>query len=187
MTPLLRRREQTLLIAAVAVVAVVVVFLVLFLPKIQDVRTARREVARKQDERVRLVSLVQARAQIEAEHSAASRALQGLRARVPTAPDLPGFIAAVDQAIGASGVHLLRIAYGKAETAAAPGGSQSGGPATIGTLPLVLQVRGSYPQLRALVSTVESLPRTVSIDRVVMTAAGGGIVADITMRAFFFK
>lgn len=180
-------RERTFLLLAGAVVALGVVFLVLFLPKIQDVRAARREVQRKQEERLRLATFVQVRAQIEVQHAAARLALEGLRARVPAAPDLPGLIAGLDLAIETSGVQLLRLSFGKAEGSAESQGNQAAVSANVGTLTLQLQVRGNYLQLRSLVGAVESMSRVVSVDRLTMTADRGGIMADFSMRAFFFR
>jgi Tfp pilus assembly protein PilO len=57
----------------------------------------------------------------------------------------------------------------------------------VGSLPVQLRLRGNYPQMRALVQSLEESPRLMVIDRVAFTGSETGIIADIIVRALFVR
>lgn len=188
MSPGLRRRERVLLILAATAVAAVVLALVLFLPKLQDVRNARTGAQRRQAELARTAALVQQRPEIEQRYQETVRAEQSLLGRIPAGLQLPDLIVQIDRTLTLSRVDLVQLEFSEGEQKPEAGANASGGaPEGMGSLALRVQVRGSYPQLRTFVAAVETLPRIVAIDRVVMTQSEGAVLADVAMRAFYFR
>ncbi len=61
------------------------------------------------------------------------------------------------------------------------------GTATIGSLPVQMRVRGTYPQVRVLVQSLEDSARFVELDRIALTGTDSGIVADVALRALFIR
>jgi hypothetical protein len=47
------------------------------------------------------------------------------------------------------------------------------------------RVRGTYPQIRALVAAIEQSSRLLVIDRVALTGTDGGVVAEVQFRALY--
>lgn len=181
----LRPRERFLLAVVGSALAGVLLVLLLFRPLLRDAAAARREARRAQGELIRMTELAQRQDEIERRHAEGQQAAAVLVGRIPSEPDLPDLITQLDGAIGVSRVVLMQIAF---QGEAQPAAGSPGGPApNVGFLPVQLRVRGSYPQLRALVSQLEQLPRIVVIDRLAFTGADSGIVADVALRALFLR
>lgn len=178
-------RDRFLLVLAAVALASALLVLVLFRPLLQAAAAARREARRAQGELVRMTDLAQRQTEIERRHAEGQQAAAVLVARIPPEPDLPDLITQLDGAIGASRVLLMQISFqGEAQPSA---GSPGGAGANVGFLPVQLRVMGSYPQLRTLVTQLEQLSRVVVIDRLVLTGADRGIVAEVAIRALFLR
>lgn len=178
-------RQQVLLVILLTVIAVAVLLGVLIFPKLAGVRIARQRAVRLEQEVGRTAALVQAQPQVEQRLLAARRSMQNLLVRVPEGPQVPGLVAQLDDAVVISGVRLVQISFTTVEQAGEPGASQV--QAGIGTTGLSVQVRGSYPQVRRFVTSIEASPRAMTVDRVALTASEGGIFADLTIRAFHLR
>lgn len=179
----LRARERTLLAVGLGVLTVILLTLVLFFPQVQKVAAARRDAGRKQAELARATALAQQESEIERQHAAAKAAAESLAARIPTGTDLPDLIIQLDEAITISRVVLLQISF-QNEPAPATGG-QSGPAGPVASLPVQLRVRGSYPQLRALVEILERSSRLILIDRLALAGTEAGILSDLMLSALY--
>ncbi|MGH2398299.1 MAG: type 4a pilus biogenesis protein PilO [bacterium] len=176
----LKRRERLVIgVAGIGFVAVVV-FVVVILPALQQVRTARQEAGRKKAELTRLVALVERRDQIEQQHAAALHAAHVIEGGLPRDPELPAIVAQLDDALTGSGMQLRQISFdpvpASAGNAAIPG---------IAAVPLRVQVGGDYRQLRAFIGALERMPRALTVDRLAVTAVQAGIIADLSIRALY--
>ena len=177
-------RQQVLLIIILTMIAVVVLLSVFIYPRLAGVRSARVRAVRLEQNVARAVGLVQAEPQVEQRLLAARRSIQNLLVRVPEGPQIPGLIAQLDDAFVISGVRLVQISFTAVEQTGEPGAQVQAG---IGTTGLSVQVRGSYPQVRRFVTSIEASPRAMAIDRIGLTASEGGILADLTVRAFHLR
>ncbi len=186
MSPSLRPRERFLLTVGGGVVAAILIVLLVFFPQIQEVAAARRDARRKQAELARATALAQQSTETEQKYAAAKQAAETLLARIPADPDLPDLIIRLDQAMEASRVGLLQITFLN-ESRPPEAGAQSGPEGNVGSLPLQLRVRGTYPQLRALVQALEDSPRLVVVDRMALTGAETGIITELALRALFLR
>lgn len=173
------------MVVMLTAVAVAVLFGVFIYPRLAGVRIARQRAVRLEQEVSRTAALLQAQSEVEQRLLAARRSTQNLLVRVPEGPQVPGLVAQIDDAVVISGVRLVQITFTTVEPTAEPGATQA--PSGIGTLGLSIQVRGSYPQVRRFVTSTEASPRAVAIDRIVLTASDGGILADLTVRAFHLR
>ncbi len=178
----LRARERALLAVGLGALTVILLTLVLFFPQVQKVAAARRDAGRKQAELARATALAQQESEIERQHAAARAAAELLAARIPTGPDLPDLIIQLDEALTISRVVLLQISF---QNEPAPSTGQSGPAGPVASLPVQLRVRGSYPQLRALVEILERSPRLVLIDRLALSGTEAGILSDLTLSALY--
>ncbi|MDQ7819888.1 MAG: type 4a pilus biogenesis protein PilO [Armatimonadota bacterium] len=180
MSPL-RPRERTLLGAGAAVLAGVLLGGLLYLPALLDLTAARREVVRKSAELRRATALAQQRPEVESRYAAERRAAEQLLTRIPREPDLPDLIVRLDGALSGSGVELMEVTF-PPETSSPASPAE---PAPVSALPVQIRVRGRYPQVRALVEAIERSPRLLVIDRVMVTGAEAGVVAELQMRALY--
>ncbi len=185
MSPSLRPRERFLLTVGGGVVAAILIVLLVFFPQIQEVAAARRDARRKQAELARATALAQQRTEIEQKYAAVKQEAETLLGRIPADPDLPDLIIRLDQAMEASRVDLLQITFVNESPPAA--GAPGGAVGNVGSLPVQLRVRGTYPQLRALVQALEDSPRLVVVDRMALTGAETGIVTELALRALFLR
>jgi len=184
-SPALRSRERFLLTAGGGAVAAILIVLLVFFPQVQEVAAARREARRKQAELARATALAQQSSEIEQKYAAVKQEAEALLARIPSDPDLPDLIIRLDQALESSRADLVQITF-LAESAT-PAAGQGGAAGDVGSLPVQLRVRGTYPQLSALVQRLENSPRLILVDRAALTGADTGIVADLTLRALFLR
>lgn len=173
---------MVVLLTAIAVAVLLGVFIY---PKFAGARIARQRALRLEREVARMAELVQLAPQVEQRLLAARRSTQNMLVRVPEGPQVPGLVAQLDDAVVISGVRLVQITFTTVEQTGEGGATQV--PAAIGTLGLSVQVRGSYPQVRRFVTSTEASPRAVAIDRIVLTASERGILADLTIRAFYLR
>lgn len=188
MTARLVGRERLLLIVAATVFGVIVLGLVLFVPKFQDVRIARQQAQRRQAELARTAALVQTEAAIAERHQTAKRALEDLLERIPSGPQLTALIDDLDHALELSRVRLVQVTFSAAQANAPGAGNQSGGPtSSLSTLNFQLQVRGTYPEVRTLLAALENASRVIAVDRLALANAGDAVLADLSLRAFYFR
>lgn len=185
MSPSLRPRERFLLTIGGGVVAAILIVLLVFFPQIQEVAAARRDARRKQAELAQATALAQQSTEIEQKYAAVRQEAEALLARIPADPDLPDLIIRLDQAMETSRVGLLQITF--LNESPPPTAAQGGTEGNVGSLPIQLRVRGTYPQLRALVQALEDSPRLVVVDRMAMTGAETGIVTELALRALFLR
>lgn len=177
----LKRRERTVVgVAATAFAAVAVLLLVIF-PALQQVRLARQEAQRKQVELARLVALVDQRGQIEERYTRVAAAARILEAKLPRDPALPAFVDSLGRALAASQVQLRQISFTQIPVAA----GNDALPAGMAAVPLQIQVSGDYLRLRTFVGALEQMPRALVVDRLAVTGVQNGILADLTLRAFY--
>jgi Tfp pilus assembly protein PilO len=170
-----------LLGAGIAVVAGVLVGGLVYLPALLDLAAARREIARKDAQLRRATALAQQRPEVERRYAAERLAAEQLLVRIPREPDLPDLILRLDEAIGRSGVELMEITF-PPQPPAAPA---AGGAVSVDALAVHARVRGTYPQIRALVAAIEQSSRLLVIDRVALTGTDGGVVAEVQFRALY--
>lgn len=176
----LRPRERLLLIVGLSIAGVLLLALLVFFPQVRRAAVMQVDVARKQTELRRATELALRRAEIERKHAAATQSAAALLSRVPNGPDLPGLIVRLDEAMASSGVELQQISF-------PPETLQPTGTGNIGALPVQLRVRGTYPQVRVLVQSLEDSARLVELDRIALTGTDVGIVADVALRALFIR
>lgn len=182
----LKQRERTVIMTGATGLLAAVVFLVVVLPALQSVRLARQQARGKQAELSRLVLLTDQRTSIEQRHQASLAASRALLVRLPRDPAVPDLVAHLDRALRISGVELRQISFG--EVALPSNSTANGGlPPGIAAVTLQVQIAGDYPRLRAFVGGLEGLPRAVAIDRLALTGVQNGLVADLTLRAFFAR
>ena len=177
----LKRRERAVVSIAGTVVLAAAVLLLVILPALQQVRLARQEAQRKHIELGRLVALVDQRARIEDRHREVAVAARTLEARLPRDAALPAFVDALGGALRETGVQLRQISF--AQVPLTPGTEAL--PAGMAAVPVQIRVGGEYARVRAFVSALERMPRTVVVDRLALTGAQRGVLADLTLRAFY--
>lgn len=177
-------RQQVVLVTILTVIAVVVLLGVFIYPKAASVRIARQRAIRLEQDVARTAALIQAESQVQQRYLAARRSIQNLLVRVPEGPQVPVLIAQLDDAVIISGVRLAQISFTTTDQTGEPGAQV---PTGIGTIGLSVQVRGSYPQVRRFVTSIEASPRAMAIDRIALNASEGRILADITVRAFHLR
>lgn len=173
----LRPQERLLLRAGLGVMAVVVLVLFVFYPQFRGVATARLEARRKQAELARLTALAQQRTETVRKHAVVKQAARDLLERLPSDPGVPDLMLRLDTAMSSSRVALMQLTF-------LP---ESPAPGNVGALPVQLRLRGNYPQMRALVQSLEESPRLMVIDRVAFSGSETGIIADIVVRALFVR
>jgi Tfp pilus assembly protein PilO len=157
--------------------AVIVLVLFVFYPQFRGVATARLEARRKQAELARLTALAQQRTETVRKHALVKQATRDLLERLPSDPGVPDLMLRLDTAMSSSRVALMQLTF-------LP---ESPAPGTVGALPVQLRLRGNYPQMRALVQSLEESPRLMVIDRVAFSGSETGIIADIVVRALFVR
>ena len=177
----LKRRERTVVGVAATTFAAIAVLLLVILPALQQVRLSRLEAQRKQVELARLVSLVDQRTQIEERHRRVAAAARELEARLPRDPALPAFVDSLGRALRLSNVQLRQISFTQVPVAA----GNDALPAGMAAVPLQIQVSGDYLRLRAFVSALDQMPRALVVDRLAVTGVQNGVLADLTVRAFY--
>ncbi|HVH30315.1 MAG TPA: type 4a pilus biogenesis protein PilO [bacterium] len=173
----LRPQERFLLRAGLAVVALIILGLFVFYPQFRGVATARLEARRKQAELARLTALAQQRPEIIRKHETVKQAARDLLERLPSDPGVPDLMLRLDTAMTSSRVALVQLTF-------LPESPTAG---NVGSLPVQLRLRGNYPQMRALVQSLEESPRLMVIDRVAFSGSETGIIADIVVRALFVR
>ncbi|HEX9533674.1 MAG TPA: type 4a pilus biogenesis protein PilO [bacterium] len=173
----LRPQERLLLRAGLGVMAIIVLALFVFYPQFRGVATARLEARRKQAELARLTALAQQRTEIVRKHETVKQAARDLLERLPSDPGVPDLMLRLDTAMTSSRVALMQLTF-------LPESPPAG---NVGSLPVQLRLRGNYPQMRALVQSLEESPRLIVIDRVAFTGSETGIIADIIVRALFVR
>lgn len=175
----LRPQERLLVRAALAVLAAIMLGLFVFYPQFRGIATARLEARRKQAELARLTALAQQRSEIVRKHAMVKEAAHDLVERLPPDPAVPDLMIHLENAIVSSRVYLVQLTFLPESPAAGEG--------TLGSLPLQLRLRGTYPQMRALVQSLEQSPRLMVIDRLAFTGSDTGIVGDLAVRALFLR
>lgn len=173
----LRPQERLLLRAGLAMVALIILGLFVFYPQFRGVATARLEARRKQAELARLTALAQQRPEIIRKHETVKQSAHDLLERLPSDPGVPDLMLRLDTAMTSSRVALVQLTF-------LPESPTAG---NVGSLPVQLRLRGNYPQMRALVQSLEDSPRLMVIDRVAFAGSETGIVADIVVRALFVR
>ena len=181
MTSRLRPQERALLTAGIGAIVVILLAVLVFYPQVRGVATARLDARRKQGELARLTALAQQRTEIIRRRDAMKQAAGEVLSRIPAEPGLPDLLLHLDAALTSSRVFLLQLTF---LTESAPSGGATG---NVASLPVQLRVRGTYPQMRALVRALEESPRLLVIDRVALTGSDTGIVADLVVRALFVR
>lgn len=152
--------------------------------KSAEVQRLQRGASGKLKELAAATALAQRDKEITNQHAAARGSIQQVLSQIPDQPRLAELIVLLDQALEASGVQLLQVSFSEQPAAGQPAVKT---PEAAGALFLQAQVGGNYLQLRAFVRAIESLPRLVVIDRLLVTGSAGGIVAEISMRAFYLR
>jgi Tfp pilus assembly protein PilO len=170
-----------LLRAALGVLAVVVLVLFVFYPQFRGVATARLDTRRKQAELARLTALAQQRTETVRKHATVTQASHDLLERLPADPGVPDLMLRLDTSVTSSRVFLMQLTF----LPESPAAGQPEG--TLGSLPVQLRLRGTYPQMRVLVQSLEESPRLLVIDRLAFTGSDTGIIADIIVRALFLR
>lgn len=166
--------------AGTLVLAAAVLLLVIF-PSLQQVRLARQEAQRKHVELGRLVALVEQRERIEERHGRVSAASRALEARLPRDAALPAFVDALGRALRETNVQLRQISFAQVP----PTAGTEALPAGMAAVPVQIQVSGEYVRVRAFISALEQMPRAIVVDRLALTGAQRGVLADLTLRAFY--
>lgn len=177
----LKRRERTVVSAAGMLVLAVAVLLLVIFPSLQQVRLSRQEAQRKHVELGRLVGLVDQRERIEERHSQVAAASRALEARLPRDAALPAFVDALGRALRETNVQLRQISFTQVPAAS---GTEAL-PAGMAAVPVQIQVSGEYVRVRAFISALEQMPRAIVLDRLAVTGAQRGVLADLTLRAFY--
>ncbi len=185
MTSRLRPQERALLTAGTGAIVVILLAVLVFYPQVRGVATARLDARRKQAELARLTALAQQRTEIIRKHAAMKQAAGDVLARIPADPGLPDLLLHLDAALTSSKVFLLQLTF--LTESSPPAGAPGKGEGNVGSLPVQLRVRGTYPQMRALVQALEESPRLLVIDRLALTGSDVGIVADVVVRALFVR
>jgi Tfp pilus assembly protein PilO len=180
-TSRLRPQERALLTAGIGAIVVILLAVLVFYPQVRGVATARLDARRKQAELARLTALAQQRTEIIRRRDAMKQVAGEVLSRIPAEPGLPDLLLHLDAALTSSRVFLLQLTF---LTESAPSGGAAG---NVASLPVQLRVRGTYPQMRALVRALEEAPRLLVIDRVALTGSDTGIVADLVVRALFVR
>jgi len=80
-----------------------------------------------------------------------------------------------------SNVQLRQISFTQVPVAA----GNDALPAGMAAVPLQIQVSGDYLRLRAFVSALDQMPRALVVDRLAVTGVQNGVLADLTVRAFY--
>jgi Tfp pilus assembly protein PilO len=163
------------------VLVVIVLALFVFYPQFRGVATARLDARRKQAELARLTALAQQRTEMIRKHATVTQAAHDLLERLPAEPGVPDLMLRLDTGVTSSRVFLMQLTF----LPESPAVGQPEG--NLGSLPVQLRLRGTYPQMRALVRTLEESPRLLVIDRLAFTGSDTGIIADIVVRALFLR
>jgi Tfp pilus assembly protein PilO len=106
-----------------------------------------------------------------------------LEAALPNNPQLDQALNLINQAAGATGVTVTNLSPSTPQGAAgAPAQAATpGGPA----ITLSMSAKGSFEQIKAFLTALTQLPRTVVVDHVSLTNSNTGATANITARIFY--
>jgi Tfp pilus assembly protein PilO len=182
------RARQWSVLTAVACLAVLAVgWFVLVKPQRTHAASLRSQASQvDQDNQALQAQIAHLRAQAK-DLSAQQRKLADIATKVPDSPALPSLIRQLSTAADSAGVNLVSLAPGQpalaqaapaaATTATAPGTTGAAAPAAttataaapaaggvvLASIPLQIQVQGSYFNLEQFFSAVEAMPRAMEV------------------------
>lgn len=151
--------RRALAIAAVAAVAVTLLYTVLLLrPKLAQISQTREQVTQAESEETRLRGELERLRALRKDAPATIARLARISRYLPSAPELPAFIRAVQAAATQAGVDLRSIAP------AQPGALT--GSTGVETINVTLVVEGGYFRMQDFLARMERLERIVQITAV---------------------
>jgi Tfp pilus assembly protein PilO len=167
------RRRAPLFVGIAAGVVALIAVVALLLPKISAVHKRQDELAAAQQQeqtlRAQLGQLEQAREQARQ----IKGQLQQLQSKIPSTADLPSLIRLLQAAATTSAVDFVSISPGQP---AAPEGGTG-----VSTIPVAIQVGGSFFSVEEFLFRLEHLPRAVKVTQISVAAGGGGAATGTTV------
>ena len=107
--------------------------------------------------------------------------LAELNTAVTATPSLATVLVQLHQAASKSGATLSSVGPSN-PTAPATGGAQTGGPPSVA---LTMVASGAYSQLRAFLTDLTNMPRTLVVDTLSLSGTGKTLTANISARIFY--
>jgi len=180
------KTRQWALLTAVACLAVLAAGWVLVIkPQRADASRLRTQTAGVESHSAQLRSQVDQLRQEQKDLPAVQKLLSQIATKIPDNPALPTLIRQLSAAADGAGVTLVSLAPGQPTVAQAPvAGATTSGAATtssaaapaaspLATIPLTIQVQGTYFNVEQLFAAVESLSRAMLVSGFTMAPAGG--------------
>lgn len=162
----MKRPSGPVLAAIVSALIVVIAVVALLLPRFSATseRRERLREAQQQEESLlaQLAELQAARKQAKA----LLRDLARLEARVPPTADQPSLLRLLDGAANRASVDLISVA---------PGTPVSGGAPGVSTIPLQINITGSFFEVEEFMFRLETLPRSVRVTQIAVSEGPDGL------------
>lgn len=170
---------------AVALVLVVAFYFIVWSSEAHDLKSAHRAHAAAELKKSQLESQVVELQGLVRQVPADNAKFAQLQAELPDNPQLDQALHLIHQAAVQTGVLVASIAP---STPAGSGSSSAGGATQAGTPAITLGMsgQGTFPQVKAFLSALEGLQRTIVIDKVAITGTTTGLTtATISARIFY--
>lgn len=166
---MLRGRRGPFIVAAIVAVLILIMAVLLVLPKMNEVSTARDDLAAAQAEQRTLESLLAALGEAELLAPEATAQIQEVERQIPPTADQPGFLLLVKNAAASAAVTEITLTIGSPIADAATG---------LTTIPVTIGGSGTYFAITEFMYSLETLPRATRASTV--TVAPGGSADPIT-------
>jgi Tfp pilus assembly protein PilO len=167
------RRRAPLFVGIAAGVVVLIAVVALLLPKISAVHKRQDELTTAQQQeqtlRAQLAQLEQARKQARQ----IKGQLEQLQSKIPPTADLPSLIRLIQGAATTAAVNFVSISPSQPSAPVEGTG--------VSTIPVSIQIGGSFFSVEEFLFRLEHLPRAVKITQISVAAGGGGAVPGSTV------
>jgi Tfp pilus assembly protein PilO len=166
------RQRAPLFVGIAAGVVAVIAVVALLMPKISAVHKRQDELTSAQQQEQTLRAQL---AQLEQDRKEARQIkgqLEQLQSKIPPTADLPSLIRLIQGAATAAAVDFVSISPGQP---AAPEGGTG-----VSTIPVAIQVGGSFFSVEEFLFRLEHLPRAVKVTQIGVTASAGGTATATT-------
>ena len=179
-------RRIGLISVGAALLLTLVWYVALFRPQSNHMKAADQAYSSAQQQAQSLQTKVAALEVLQKQIPADKAALQKLDAAMPTSPDLRDVLNQLHSIASADGVDLTTFSPGQPKSSSTSGAASSASGAGPQSLTLSMSVSGPYPSLMSFVTSLDSMPRTVVVDSVTVSAGSAGkLTANLAGRAFY--
>jgi Tfp pilus assembly protein PilO len=174
------RRRGPIIAAGVSIVVVILAVMLLLLPKMNEVKKVRDDVADAQATEVNLRAQLTSLQEAQANAPKTNKEIAKIETQIPPTADLPGLLRILRQAADSSAVDFFTVSPGN------PILDISGQFSVISTQ---MTVTGSYFSLEEFLFRLETLPRIGKVTNIAISAqasATGALTLSMQLTAEFY-